>query len=104
VQAWRPSAGGADNIRYCYALNYANTLGSVAVPGGIWGGNCCNASCGWDTPRPYRLAVLNPSQLATIWMIRDHNIAGFPEFHRQSRNAVFFDGHVGRLDLANNPL
>lgn len=42
--------------------------------------------------------------LPTTWAMRDGDLSLEEPNHTGHRNAVFFDGHVGKLDFNNNPI
>ena len=62
-------------------------------------GNVSNAQ-GKISTQPFKLIQVPP----TTWAMRDADFSLTETNHPDYRNAVFFDGHVGRLDLNNQPL
>lgn len=49
---------------------------------------------------PFKLIQIAP----TTWAMRDDFTGSSAPNHTGHRNAVFFDGHVGKLDFNNNPI
>ncbi len=81
----------------CYRLNAAFT-GSDDVHYRPFG-NMTNAQGSMDH-RPLKLLAV-PGE---AWAMRDNEPTDVEPAHTGHRNAVFFDGHVGRLDFNNNPI
>lgn len=81
----------------CYRLNAAFT-GSDGVYYRPFG-NMTNAQ-GSMNYRPLKLLTV-PGE---AWAMRDNEPTGVAPAHTGHRNAVFFDGHIGKLDFNNNPI
>jgi len=107
--SWRkfnPTAYGTDPFSSCYSVNFTNIIpwGYNNCGGGPASANCVHCPTP-ATPAPGKITQLSPTQLSSLWLMRDNNYAGVStENHDGYRNAIFFDFRAARLDLNNNPL
>ncbi|MFH1499431.1 MAG: type II secretion system protein [Verrucomicrobiota bacterium] len=80
----------------CYALQPAvpDDEGTNKRP---WGGV---DQYGKVSPKPFKIIQIAP----TTWAMRDGDLTLEETNHTGHRNAVFFGGHIGKLDFNNNPI
>lgn len=100
--AWKRKNPASTLAKFPFAINRAVPLpeGTFVKPFGDGDGS----GSGNPNPRPLKISALLDTGLSRIWAIRDFEDQTPAPNHGTYRNALFFDWHVGRLDLNNNPL
>lgn len=100
--AWKRKNAGYTLAKFPFAINRAVELpdGKKVIPFGDGDGS----GNGKPNPLPLKISALLDTGLSRVWAIRDFEDQTPVPNHGTYRNALFFDWHVGRLDLNNNLL
>lgn len=100
--AWKRKNPTSTLAKFPFAINRAVPLpeGTLVKPFGDGDGS----GSGKPNPLPMKISALLDTGLSRVWAIRDFEDQTPTPNHSTYRNALFFDWHVGRLDLNNNPL